>query len=765
MKDGALSAPAARAGTEAPQAPAAAAGRRLPPLARRCLAAVGAGGAVSLALVAYLALQVPLSILGLAGAAAVLVLGTWLQVHSFKLSWNGQRLAIHPDEALLLVAFLVLPAPIVVLASTGASVAGQFALRKPLVKLVFNVASQTLSTCAGGVAFVIAGAAGLAPIIAVLFVPLVVSASNQLLVAMLLSTISGSRRAWNGRALLASVSISTAVGVILGLTTTALYRLHPVLLALLVPVAWLAGRMMEAGYGHENEVTMRRAMADATKRMLEDPREDVVIRATLDACREAFSPEAAGIALHDGHAPREWRIGAPPPPGSRTIVCAIPAPHPLRAELWAAIRHDKESDYERDRALLQSAAATLSLGLANARALARLEMSERRLRDAFDAAPDPILVLDAHLTILHANTSARSAFEQARALVGRSVRDVFALPEGIQHGLPDGVLELTPAADGTVARVWEAQFGRLRLDDHAEGLVLMTRDVTERRRLEREALLQQEALSRTERLSALGTLVAGVAHEVNNPLTYMMAGLDLVLLDVDDVVAELADSGLALERVDLQESRRRLLTVQAGAERIEQITKALKVVSRKADTKEEVTVDLVGLIRELELLVGPLVSSKVQLKVEATGSPRVRGVPSELQRAFLNLAKNALEALGDGPGSLTLRAGTRGDRCVVEVVDDGPGMPPEVRARVFTPFFTTKHDGTGLGLPTVFGIVSAHGGEIELQSEPGLGTRFTVLLPPILQGPGMCSDTPSAQDPSRRTASAHRALHGRHDVQ
>jgi signal transduction histidine kinase len=245
------------------------------------------------------------------------------------------------------------------------------------------------------------------------------------------------------------------------------------------------------------------------------------------------------------------------------------------------------------------------------------------------------------------------------------------------------------------------------------GQVLSVRNVTEERRI-------AEQLRQTEKLAAIGELVAGVAHEINNPLTGISALSELLLDDS-------ADDALG---ADHRESVR---LIKREADRAVAVIRDLLVFSRKTDPRH-IPVDVNALLeRTLRLRAYSLRSADVEVRLELDPAlPTVRGDEQKLQQLFLNLIINAEQALQDASRrQITVRTRSAPDHVVVSVSDTGVGMPEETRQRVFEPFFSTRPEGvgTGLGLSVSYGIVQAHRGEITVRSAPGRGTTFDVTLP------------------------------------
>jgi signal transduction histidine kinase len=258
----------------------------------------------------------------------------------------------------------------------------------------------------------------------------------------------------------------------------------------------------------------------------------------------------------------------------------------------------------------------------------------------------------------------------------------------------------------------------MRRDGEIVGAAMIATDVSERRRLEAQ-------LRAADRMVALGTLAAGLAHEINNPLAY-------VLLNLERVARELGP-----DRGDVHAGLgAHVASALDGAERIRRIVADLQTFSRADDhTLDAVDVRAV-LDAACNIAMGHL-QARATLRRRYDEVPLVRGNAARLGQVFLNLLVNAAHAVGERPRAgaevrLVVRTSEHG-RVVVDVEDDGPGVAPEIAERIFDPFFTTKPVGvgTGLGLWICQGIVRSMGGEITLTSRGGEGARFTVVLPVI----------------------------------
>jgi PAS domain S-box-containing protein len=272
-----------------------------------------------------------------------------------------------------------------------------------------------------------------------------------------------------------------------------------------------------------------------------------------------------------------------------------------------------------------------------------------------------------------------------------------------------------------------------------------------------EALkLTQSRLVQSEKLAGLGQMVAGVAHEINNPLSFVINNATILERDVNELRAllalyEEADELLAAERPALfdritayrtevameytLENLRRLLTrSHDGLKRIQQVVKDLRLFARldEGDFKEA---DLnAGIESTVTIIRGNARRSDVQLAVELSPLPLVHCYPAKINQVILNLLSNAVDACESG-GVVTVRSRTEdhGATVRIEVTDTGTGIDPAIRERIFDPFFTTKPvgQGTGLGLSISYGIVQEHGGTIEVDSQLGVGTTFLIRLPVV----------------------------------
>lgn len=254
----------------------------------------------------------------------------------------------------------------------------------------------------------------------------------------------------------------------------------------------------------------------------------------------------------------------------------------------------------------------------------------------------------------------------------------------------------------------------------SQGMLLCLEDCSIAIRTDSTSRQVQSKLLQTEKMAALGQLVSGIAHELNNPLTAIMGYAQLLL-------------GHGLLPAQLSEASK----VFQEAERARRIVKNLLYFARE-NKPERIRVDLNEIVeRTLALRSYELKVQNIAVECDlAPNLPETIGDPYQLQQVILNLLVNAEQALLQerGRGQVWIRThALPGGKISLEVSDDGPGIPPEIASRIFDPFFTTKASGvgTGLGLSIVYGIVQQHNGEVSFESRPGAGVKFVIELPVI----------------------------------
>jgi len=372
--------------------------------------------------------------------------------------------------------------------------------------------------------------------------------------------------------------------------------------------------------------------------------------------------------------------------------------------------------HERTAELTQANEALRAEIAEHKRAEEALQQSEERYRSLFEGVPVGLYRTMPEGQIVDANAALvrMLGYPDRESLQAVNVPDLYVDPEERKRELSllerEGVvrnleIELR-RRDGTM--IWARDSVRTVRDadgrvQHYEGVL---EDITERRRAEKYLL-------RTERLAAMGRLAAALAHEINNPLQAISNSLELAL-------------DFPLEEQERQEY---LQTTRREMERLMALTDRVLNFARPPQVERK-PIPVADVVRDaLALASKQLDYSDIRASVDLPDVlPPVLASSSQLTPVCLNLIINAIEAMPDG-GELSISAQLAGDQVEVTFTDSGPGIPPDVMARLFEPFYTTKENGTGLGLPTSYSIIQQHGGTITAGNAPGGGAVFTVALP------------------------------------
>jgi PAS domain S-box-containing protein len=369
-------------------------------------------------------------------------------------------------------------------------------------------------------------------------------------------------------------------------------------------------------------------------------------------------------------------------------------------------------------------ARQLSVGIENVLLLEDVLRQRRLLEDTFNSLIDLVAVVDADLRIVQTNEAFATRVGVPRLdVIGRSLRDLVGDETFAYVQTPDPQDAATPAQ----RRVDDAALhGTFLLtatplssqDGRTTGRVLVARDITRQTRLEAERAALHERLTQSEKLASLGQFVAGIAHEMNNPLQGIMGHLEL-LIDMTEAARPV---------------RRELKVVYHESERAAKIVHNLLVFTGSHRmARERMPIDRV-VTRALTSRAAHL--RKAEVKVDRRKGSQLPDVfvdPLLLQQAVLNVLINAEHAMaGAATRHLAIETYMRDTRLVgLTIRDSGPGIPPDVLPRIFDPFFTTKEvgQGSGLGLAISYGIIHEHGGTITATAAPEGGALFQIELP------------------------------------
>ena len=413
-----------------------------------------------------------------------------------------------------------------------------------------------------------------------------------------------------------------------------------------------------------------------------------------------------------------------------------------------------------------------------------LRRSEAGFRTLIEKLPDALAVhRDGYFVFVNPKAAELLGYDGPEVLLGRSVLEIVhpddrqAVVERLASSAPNGTSREIRFVrrDGSTTT---AEITGLRISFEGKPSVLVAaRDVSARKEL-------TARMMQLDRAIAVGTLAAGVAHEINNPLSYVMSNVEYVASGLAPLAAELrARGGDLAERwlPHLEEFQVVLDQAGEGADRIRRIVLDLKTLSRGEEDVRQL-VDLPGALEASISMTWNEIRHRSRLVKEFGPTPPVAGNGSRLGQVFVNLLVNAAQAIPEGRAEDNeIRLSTSTDaagRAVIEVRDTGSGIAPELLPRLFDPFFTTKPigQGTGLGLSICQRIVREHGGELTVESAPGLGSLFRVTLPPAQPVPAAPPERSAAAAASKRgrvlvvddeslvAVAVRRALEGEHEV-
>jgi two-component system NtrC family sensor kinase len=382
------------------------------------------------------------------------------------------------------------------------------------------------------------------------------------------------------------------------------------------------------------------------------------------------------------------------------------------------------------------------------RDLTDLKNSEALNKAIIDSALDCIIAIDESGEVLEFNPAAESTFGYRRAdVLGRRIGELIVPPE-LRQRHADGLARyLATGSSHIVGRRIEIEAMRADGEIFPVELTITAvclperrlftahlRDLTAARAAEAEIQRQREALHQTEKMAAFGSLLAGVAHELNNPLSIVIGNALMLAQVAQETAPALAE---------------RAQRVQAAAERCARIVRSFLAMARQRETQRRPIALHEVIDATLQLLGYGLRSSGIAVERDIPDNlPQLLCDPDQMQQVLINLLVNARQALEDQPQPRRVRIEARADDDTIEltVSDNGPGIPPDILSRVFDPFFTTKPTGagTGIGLGVSRGIIEAHAGTLTLAPADN-GARFVMRLP-LRQGDGVGTTVPAASE-------------------
>lgn len=382
--------------------------------------------------------------------------------------------------------------------------------------------------------------------------------------------------------------------------------------------------------------------------------------------------------------------------------------------------------------LMEAFANQISVAVGNAQLFERVKQSEQRYADLFEHSPDVYLTVNRDHTMVSCNTTGATMLGFFKdELIGKPFESLF-LPDRREHihervtrmfAESSGIKDLEEQLQTKSGETLFASINSTLVFDEAGTTVgsrVVARDISERKKME-------GALLHAQKIDSIGNLAGGIAHDFNNILASILGSASIMR-------RRMAEDDKLYKYVEITE---------VAARRGSSLTRQLLTFARKTDTNEK-TVDMNSLINETIQLFERSVSKNILIERRlTTESALVSGDEGQVQQAILNLLLNARDAMPDG-GTVTISTAVTvadahsvsqflsvkpGPYIEVRVSDTGTGMDRKTQGRIFEPFYTTKDNGTGLGLSVLYGVVRNHGGFVNLESEVGRGTTFSLFFP------------------------------------
>jgi two-component system NtrC family sensor kinase len=381
----------------------------------------------------------------------------------------------------------------------------------------------------------------------------------------------------------------------------------------------------------------------------------------------------------------------------------------------------------------------LSVGIENVQLFEEMLRQRRLLEDTFNSLVDLVVVTDSAFRVVQMNDAFALRLGQPRAdlierhlaeLVGSELAEWAAGAEATAAS-QDSTRARTVVHTGLGGTFNVTTTPLINEDGEPVGTVLVARDITRQTALESEQEILRARLAQSEKLASLGQFVAGIAHEINNPLQGVLGHLELLLWSAPGVHADATDAR--------RKFRKELRLIYREADRAAKIVRnLLTFTGSQRVSRRRLRVDRL-LTRAIAIRRSALARARIDVsRQQEDDIPAISGDQLLLQQAFLNILTNAEHAISETgkPGSIriTTEAPTR-KTVRITVHDSGPGISPSVLPRIFDPFFTTKEvgQGTGLGLTLAYGVIQEHGGIIQASNAPEGGAVFTVELPALAE--------------------------------
>jgi len=365
----------------------------------------------------------------------------------------------------------------------------------------------------------------------------------------------------------------------------------------------------------------------------------------------------------------------------------------------------------------------------------KLKESRNKLQALFNAITDQVVMIDHQFHVKMAN-------RKDWADQGKCFSMLFNLPQPCEQC--PGAMVFQQKKPIILEKKFGEDYYLLQaypiFDDQGEveGVLEFSRLITKQKNMEMQ-------LMQTDKLASLGQLVSGIAHEINNPNTFIRGNVSIIqeaMKDILPILDEhfLNEKNLQIARLNYDVFRSNVLVLledmAQGTNRIKTIVEGLRKFAKRDDGVLNDEVDLNEMIHDCLRLVANQIGRKAKVKLELDGTiPKVRGNFQRLEQVVVNILINASQAIEKKMGSIVIRTVhcEREKENLLQISDDGKGIDEKTMKQIFDPFFTTKRNqgGTGLGLSIAYGIIKEHKGRIEVESKPGTGTTFSVFIPVI----------------------------------
>ena len=397
---------------------------------------------------------------------------------------------------------------------------------------------------------------------------------------------------------------------------------------------------------------------------------------------------------------------------------------------------------EKELARLRERVADLQKSEAELRKLQKeLRDSEKNWRQLVENIPDVVMTVDRSGTILAINHTVSGLTETVKEVIGKKLYDYIApeqqdmmreyLEQAFRTGKPFSFEILGTGEQGPGTAWYETRILPIKSGRKVEAVILISNDITERRKKEEERMQLADQLMHAQKLESLGVMAGGIAHDFNNLLTGILGSAGLALLDTP---------GDSPARESIEE-------IEKAAMRAAELCKQMLAYSGKGNFDVK-PIDLSNAVKDMGHFLDASISKKITLRCNLSHDlPPIDADTAQVQQIIMNLVTNAADAIGDGIGIVHVKTGcmdcdeaflsasainenlSPGSYAFLQVKDTGCGIDKETEEKLFDPFFTTKFTGRGLGLAAVAGIVRSHGGALRVRSTPGRGSTFTVLFP------------------------------------